>query len=181
MADYCERIIKSRKAGYDQWQRNTLRQLLKSVRWNVDKLEPCETDCSALMAVCAEAAGVDMSKAYQAGNAPATFQMRTQYAKTGAFDLLTDNKYLSSDKYLCRGDILVNEQHHTCMVLSDGARGGDEREMVEKSKIIVDGKEVPVERILKNNTNYIKIRDLAEALGLKVGFQGSIATLDSKK
>ncbi|MCQ2355456.1 MAG: hypothetical protein MJ014_00285 [Methanocorpusculum sp.] len=181
MADYCERIIKSRKAGYDQWQRNTLRQLLKSVRWNVDKLEPCETDCSALMAVCAEAAGVDMSKAYKAGNAPATFQMRQQYAKTGAFDLLTDNKYLSSDKYLCRGDILVHEQHHTCMVLTDGAKGGDEREMVEKSKIIVDGKEVPVERILKNNTNYIKIRDLAAALGLKVGFQGNIATLDSKK
>ena len=53
-------------------------------------------------------------------------------------------------------------------------------EVVEKSKIIVDGKEVQVERILKNGTNYIKIRDIANALGLKVSNKGSIAVLDSK-
>ena len=50
-------------------------------------------------------------------------------------------------------------------------------EVVEKSKIIVDGKEVQVERILKNGTNYIKIRDIANALGLKVSNKGSIAVL----
>lgn len=54
-------------------------------------------------------------------------------------------------------------------------------EVVEKSRMIVNGKEVPVERILKNGTNYVKIRDVAAALDLKVGFKGSIATLDSNK
>ena len=54
-------------------------------------------------------------------------------------------------------------------------------EVVEQSKMIINGKEVPVERILKNGTNYIKIRDIAKALDLEVGFKGSIATLDSKK
>lgn len=54
-------------------------------------------------------------------------------------------------------------------------------EVIEQSKLIVNGKEVPVERILKNGTNYIKIRDIAKALDLEVGFKGSIATLDSKK
>ena len=54
-------------------------------------------------------------------------------------------------------------------------------EVVEKSKIIVDGKEVQVERILKNGTNYVKVRDLAAALGLEVGNKGSIAVLSSKK
>lgn len=54
-------------------------------------------------------------------------------------------------------------------------------EVIEQSKMIVNGKEVPVERILKNGTNYIKIRDIAKALDLEVGFKGSIATLDSKK
>lgn len=53
-------------------------------------------------------------------------------------------------------------------------------EVVEKSKIIVDGKEVQVERILKNGTNYVKVRDLAAALGLEVGNKGNIAVLTRK-
>ena len=58
-------------------------------------------------------------------------------------------------------------------------RIGDE--MVERSKIIVDGKEVPVDRILKDGTNYVKVRDLAAALNLEVGFKGNIATLTTKE
>lgn len=53
-------------------------------------------------------------------------------------------------------------------------------EMVEKSKMIVDGKEVAVERILKDGTNYVKVRDIAAALGLKVSNKGNIAVLESK-
>ena len=53
-------------------------------------------------------------------------------------------------------------------------------EMVERSYMIVDGKKVEVERILKDGTNFIKIRDIAKALDLEVGFKGSIATLTSK-
>lgn len=53
-------------------------------------------------------------------------------------------------------------------------------EVVEKSYMIVDGKKVPVQRILKNGTNYVKIRDVAKALDLEVGFQGNIATLKRK-
>ena len=53
-------------------------------------------------------------------------------------------------------------------------------EMVEKSKIIVDGKEIAVDRILKDGTNYIKVRDLAAALDLEVSNQGSIAVLNRK-
>ena len=47
--------------------------------------------------------------------------------------------------------------------------------------MIVDGKKVEVNRILKNGTNYVKIRDVARALDLEVGFQGNIATLSHKK
>ena len=46
---------------------------------------------------------------------------------------------------------------------------------------IVDGKEVPVERILKNGTNYVKIRDVAAALGLEVDNQGNVAVLRRKE
>ena len=53
-------------------------------------------------------------------------------------------------------------------------------EVVEKSRMIVDGKEVAVERILKNGTNYVKVRDIAAALGLKVSNKGNIAVLETK-
>lgn len=53
-------------------------------------------------------------------------------------------------------------------------------EVVEKSKIIVDGKEEPVRRILKDGANFINVRDLAAALDLEVSNQGSIAVLNRK-
>ena len=52
---------------------------------------------------------------------------------------------------------------------------GDD-EVVEKSKIKVNGKYYDVDRILKDGTNYIKIRDLAQA-GFKISNEGNIAVL----
>lgn len=177
----CRAAVPNKHIGYDQSQRNTLRAYAKLARWNLAAVtDDCETDCSAFLAVCAEAAGVNMEPAYTAGNAPATFQMRKQWGKTGEFELLTDAKYLNSPDYLCAGDVLVNESCHTVMVLSDGKFAEGEREVVEKSKIIVDGKEIAVERILKDGTNYIKVRDLAAALGLDVSNKGNIAVLSHK-
>jgi N-acetylmuramoyl-L-alanine amidase len=56
----------------------------------------------------------------------------------------------------------------------------ENEEMVEESKIIIDGKEVSVKRILKDGTNYIAVRDIAEAVGYSVGNEGSIAVLNKK-
>ena len=53
-------------------------------------------------------------------------------------------------------------------------------EMVSKCKMIVDGKEIEVERILKDGTNYIKIRDIAKALDLDVSNKGNIPILSKK-
>ena len=50
-----------------------------------------------------------------------------------------------------------------------------------EDSIIVDGKEVAVERILKDGTNYVKVRDLAAALDLEVGNKGNIAVLKHKE
>lgn len=57
----------------------------------------------------------------------------------------------------------------------------EDDEMVEKSVMIVDGKEVQVSRILKDGTNYVKIRDIANALGLTISNIGSIAVLSKKE
>ena len=94
--------------------------------------------------------------------------------------LLTGSKYLTTDANLLRGDVLVSEGH-TVMALEDGKNGEGEKEVVEKSKIIVDGKEVAVERILKDGTNYVKVRDIAAALDLEVGNKGNIAVLTHKE
>lgn len=138
MAEACEAGVANRSIGYDQWQRNTLRAEAKKAGWNLAAIKaPCETDCSAFMAVCAEAAGVNMDMTYTAGNAPATFQMRQQWAKTGKFDMLTDKKYLTSADYLRRGDVLVNESRHTVMVLNDGAKAEKANPEHEANKVKV--------------------------------------------
>jgi N-acetylmuramoyl-L-alanine amidase CwlA len=46
-------------------------------------------------------------------------------------------------------------------------------EMVEQSYIVVNGKEKPVARILKNGTNYIKLRDLVKAMAGTADFEVS--------
>ena len=52
---------------------------------------------------------------------------------------------------------------------------GDD-EVVEKSKVKINDKYYDVDRILKDGTNYIKIRDLEQA-GFKISNEGNIAVL----
>lgn len=119
MASSCEKACKNICIGYDQNQRNTLRTQLIKANYDMAKINaPCECDCSSLMTVCAECAGIAIPYSY--ANAPTTSTMRKAFVSTGFFDVLTNSKYLTSDKYLKRGDILVKEGHHTAMVLGDG-------------------------------------------------------------
>lgn len=122
MAAFCEAACDNDCIGYSQARRNTLRDAARAVGWDAAKITtPCDCDCSSLMAVCAEAAGVDMDGAYTSGNAPWTGNMAQRFAGTGAFRVLTDSQYLSGPEHLRRGDILVNAAWHTLMVLDDGA------------------------------------------------------------
>lgn len=53
-------------------------------------------------------------------------------------------------------------------------------EVVEKSRMVLEGIEMPVERILKDGSNYIKATDLSNAMGLKIGHEGNVATFDAE-
>lgn len=122
MAKACEAGCANNKIGYDQYQRNTLRTRARAADWDLGRITAaCECDCSSFMSVCAEAAGVNMDNAYTSGNAPATSNMRSKFKATGAFEVLTEGKYLIGSRYLRRGDILVKEGSHTVMVLSNGS------------------------------------------------------------
>ena len=132
MARACEDGCKNDRIGYDQWQRNDAWDEAGKVGFDPGKIgADCETDCSAFMALCARAAGVDVGRVYLGNgkyNAVVTWTMRDAFRKTGKFDVLTDRKYLVSDEYLRRGDILVKEPQsggHTAMALDNGKYAKD--------------------------------------------------------
>lgn len=115
MAKAMEQACANNKIGYDQYQRTTLYTQAKACNWDLSKITvACETDCSALVAVCVNAAGVSVSKDIYTGNEKAAL------VNTGKFTALTDSKYISSSTYLKRGDVLL-ANGHTAIVLSNGS------------------------------------------------------------
>lgn len=114
IAKAMEQACANNNIGYDQYQRTTLYTLAKAKKWDISKVTTkCETDCSALVAVCCNAAGVTVSKDMYTGNETAVLK------GTGKFNTLTDSVYTKSSSYLKRGDILLGNGH-TAIVLSDG-------------------------------------------------------------
>lgn len=118
----CEAACKNNNIGYDQNQRNTLYKLAKAVKYDMSKItKKCECDCSSLMQVCAIAGGANLK---YGSNGLCTFNMVDAFVQSGDYEKLTASKYLTSDKFLRRGDILVKESGHTAMVLENGASEG---------------------------------------------------------
>lgn len=118
----CEAVCKNNNIGYDQNQRNSLYKLAKAAKYDMSKItEKCECDCSSLMHVCAIAGGANLK---YGSNGLCTFNMVDAFVKSGDYDKLTTSKYLTSDKYLQKGDILVKESGHTAMVLENGTSEG---------------------------------------------------------
>ena len=117
-----EKACKNDYIGYDQNQRTTLYSLCKANGWKIEDVKTvCETDCSALVSVCVNAAGIRVSGDIYTGNEASAL------LRTGEFELLTAPKYLLSDEYLKRGDILLYEFHHTAIAIQDGRRAEESR------------------------------------------------------
>lgn len=57
----------------------------------------------------------------------------------------------------------------------------EDDEIVEESFIKINDKTVPIRRILKNGTNYIAIRDIANYIGYSIENKGNIAILNKIK
>lgn len=123
IATLAEKAANNNNIGYDQNERNSYWNQLSSpaVGFDPSKITvPVEADCSAGVIANVRAAGylhgIDALK-----NIKATYtgNMKTAFANAG-FQVLTDPKYLTSDLYLLRGDILLNEAHHTATNLTDG-------------------------------------------------------------
>lgn len=114
IAEAMERACFNNNIGYDQGQRTTLYEQAKTLKWDISKVkEKCECDCSSLVSVCVNAAGIKVNKDLYTGNQKAILQ------STGKFDTLTNSKYLIKPNYLKRGDIILGPGH-TAVVLSNG-------------------------------------------------------------
>ena len=117
-AKACEAACANKNIGYDQNQRNTLYTQARKINFDLSKIAtPCECDCSSLMHVCALAGGANIT---YGSNGAATINMESRFTVNGEYEVLKDSKYLTTDRYLKRGDILVNPGSHTVMVLEDG-------------------------------------------------------------
>ena len=116
IAKAMEQACANNNIGYDQWERTSLFTQAKAKKWNISKVDvKCETDCSALVAVCCNAAGIPVSKDMWTGN------QKSLLSATGKFAIYTVAKYTDSPDYLMRGDILLGTGH-TAIVLSNGSK-----------------------------------------------------------
>lgn len=109
--------------GYDQNQRNTVLTQARKHDYDLSKINvKCECDCSSLVSVCCMYAGVPEDALYKNKNNATTSTLRARLLATGLFTAIEEEKYLSSDKYLKEGDILLYEGHHVAVNLTDGSK-----------------------------------------------------------
>lgn len=168
IASACEDGCRNDHIGYSQPHRLTLRTQAKLVGMDLSRIsKDCECDCSSFVAVCCECAGIPVP--YPSGNAITTSNMKVHLMNTGYFDLLTDSKYLNSEKYLQRGDILVVVSSHTLIALEDGI-------MADISKVeTVNNTPIKAVDLSQYNvvTDYKKMANEIKYIFLRVGRRGS--------
>ena len=170
MAKACEQGCMNDGIGYDQAQRNSLRTQAKQNGMDLSKITvPCECDCSSFMTVCAECAGIDIP--YSGSNAPTTTTMKNAFMSTGQFELLTDPKYLTSDKYLKRGDILVCEGKHTVMMLENGSMAYTEPVKAPAITVIKEERGVDISQY-NVITDYKAMAQIKNVI-IRIGYRGS--------
>ena len=119
--------------GYDQIQRETYRKALEAAGWDPAKItKDVESDCSAGVIANIIATGHILGVAgLQKFGATYTGNLRKE-AQNRGFQVLTDSKYLTRDDYLLAGDILLNDAHHVCTVVTNGTSARFEKPLTEK-------------------------------------------------
>lgn len=113
MAKTAYECVKNSKVGYNQNNRQSLYWQMKSVNWDASKVDYCDTDCSSLWCVTANAAGIPIDPVCWTGI------LKDLAEQSGAFEILTASKYLTSTKYLKKGDALLKPNAHVVIVIDE--------------------------------------------------------------
>lgn len=111
IADAMEAAVRNRHIGYDQNQRTTLYDAVAMFDFDIGCLtKDVETDCSALVSVCCNYAGIPIPRDMYTGN---ELQKLTA---TKMFKIYTANEYIKHPDKLMRGDILLGPGHTAVVV-----------------------------------------------------------------
>lgn len=117
-ADDMEMAANNDYIGYDQNQRNSLLIKARKYNYNISRItEPCECDCSSLVAVACMYAGIPESALTLNGNCAHTRNLRAMLKATGKVEIYTTIPYLAMTDRLRRGDILLKEGSHVAGVI----------------------------------------------------------------
>ena len=122
IADIARAAAKNNLIGYDQNQRTTYWQHLKASNYDPAQITiACEADCSSGVAANVKAVGyrLGIQTLKNVSVDAYTGNLRAVLKRAGAIEL-TASKYLTSDKYLRPGDVLLYEGHHTATNLDMG-------------------------------------------------------------
>lgn len=126
IAKLAKAAANNNKIGYDQSQRHTYWQQLSKSNYDPAKIKTaCEADCSAGVLANCKATGyrLNIAALKNIDQNGYTGSMKKILKKAG-FTVLTAKKYLTSDKYLLEGDIILAEGHHTATNLTNGTLSG---------------------------------------------------------
>lgn len=113
-ASIMEEICADDNYGYDQVDRWTGYQAILKNK-NKVKGAKGEFDCSSLIITCYILAGLSISSDGYTGN------LKEKLLRTGKFKAYMDKAYLSTDKNMVRGGVLLREGSHTAMALENGS------------------------------------------------------------
>lgn len=107
--------------GYSQPDRGSLYNIVSKNGWKIAKAGKCNCDCSSLVSVCVNAAGIKVNPDMYTGNELKVLK------ETGMFKVYTGITYTKSSNKLHTGDILLRNGH-TAIVVQ-----GNEKKVVKKA------------------------------------------------
>ena len=173
IADLAILSAENDKIGYDQWERDTYWKYLVKADYHPENIKAvCESDCSAGVMAIVKATGYRLGiKALKDVNEKLTCRgMRKALEKAG-FEVLDAKKYLTSEKYLQRGDILLNDTAHTAIEVGDGK--------VKSQKDTQKPTEKPQEKPTSSNKLINKLQPARElSIALRGSYEVTASTLN---
>lgn len=144
IGDIAEKSAKNDNIGYDQNTRLSFHTQLKNFNWHPEKIiAPCNADCSSATAAIVIACGHQLMEnedknlrkigerfVEMMSPMDTTWNIGEDLANCG-FIALRETKYLSSDAFLRKGDINLNDSSHVNVVVSDGFKIPEEDEEIK--------------------------------------------------
>lgn len=138
IANAMKQACANNNIGYSQTDRTSLYNAAVKVNFDLSKVGKCNCDCSALVAVCVNAAGIKVSPFMYSGNELALLKA------TGKFTVITGADQCKKGKNLRAGDILLRNGHTAIVTQGDIAfttKKTTKKKTVEQiAKEIVEGK-----------------------------------------